>query len=155
MSEGHTVTITPSDAHLEVTLGGELLASSDNALRLEETGLPARYYLPKADVRMDLLEATTFHTTCPFKGEASYWSATIDGTRHEMRAGDRRFSPRGLVHAFSNPGDVPTRVLLVFSPAKIGPAYFREVADLLAAGGPPDLPKMRAVMEKHGLTLAI
>jgi quercetin dioxygenase-like cupin family protein len=74
---------------------------------------------------------------------------------HELRAGDRRFSPRGLVHAFSNPGDEPVRVLLTFSPAKIGPAYFREVGDLLAAGGPPDFAKVRAVMEKHGLVLAV
>ena len=73
MSAGHTVTITPSDAHVEVRLGGELLAATDKALRLDETGLPARYYIPKSDVRMDLLEATSFHTTCPFKGEASYW----------------------------------------------------------------------------------
>lgn len=83
MSQGHTVTISPADARVEVRLGGVVLASSDKALRLEETGLPARYYVPKSDVRMELLEATSFHTTCPFKGEASYWSATVDGTRHD------------------------------------------------------------------------
>ncbi len=83
MSEGHTVTITPSDAHVEVMLEGQVLASTDKALRLDETGLPPRYYLPKADIRMDLLEATTFSTTCPFKGEASYWSADIGGTSHD------------------------------------------------------------------------
>jgi uncharacterized protein (DUF427 family) len=83
MSAGHTVTITPSDAHVEVRLGGELFAATDKALRLEETGLPARYYIPKSDVRMDLLEATSFHTTCPFKGEASYWTAEVGGERHD------------------------------------------------------------------------
>jgi uncharacterized protein (DUF427 family) len=83
MSAGHTVTITPSDAHVEVRLGGEVLAATDHALRLEETGLPARYYIPKRDVRMDLLEATSFHTTCPFKGEASYWTAEVAGQRHD------------------------------------------------------------------------
>ena len=83
MSAGHTVTITTTDAHVEVRLDGELLAASDNALRLEETGLPPRYYIPKSDVRMDLLEATSFHTTCPFKGEASYWTADVGGTRHD------------------------------------------------------------------------
>lgn len=83
MSEGHTVSISPAAAHVEVRLGDNVLASSDSALRLEETGLPARYYLPKSDVRMDLLEATSFHTTCPFKGEASYWSLTLDGTKHD------------------------------------------------------------------------
>jgi uncharacterized protein (DUF427 family) len=94
MSEGHTVTIHPTDAHVEVRLGEHVIASSDRALRLEETGLPARYYLPKDDVRMDLLEPTTFHTTCPFKGEASYWSVMLDGTRHD-----------GIVWAYETPID--------------------------------------------------
>ena len=83
MSPGHTVTITPSDAQIEVRLDGELLAKSDRALRLDETGLPARYYLPKDDVRMDLLRPTSFHTTCPFKGEASYWSADVGAQTHD------------------------------------------------------------------------
>jgi uncharacterized protein (DUF427 family) len=92
MTAGHTVTITPSDAHVEVRLEGELLASSDHPLRLEETGLPARYYLPKGDVRMDLLRPTSFHTTCPFKGEASYWSADLGGRTHD-----------GIVWAYESP----------------------------------------------------
>src|SRR3954447_13751164 len=83
MSAGHTVTITPTDAHVEVRLGGELLASTDRALRLDETGLPARYYLPKDDVQMDRLQPTSFHTTCPFKGEASYWSVTVGDEIHD------------------------------------------------------------------------
>jgi uncharacterized protein (DUF427 family) len=92
MSSGHTVTISPSDAHVEVRLDGELLAQSDRALRLDETGLPARYYLPKDDVRMDLLRPTSFQTTCPFKGEASYWSADIRGQTHD-----------GIVWAYESP----------------------------------------------------
>ncbi len=92
MSSGHTVTISPTDAHVEVRLDGELLAKSDRALRLDETGLPARYYLPQDDVRMDLLRATSFHTTCPFKGEASYWSAEINGQTHD-----------GIVWAYESP----------------------------------------------------
>jgi uncharacterized protein (DUF427 family) len=83
MSAGHTVTITPSDAHVEVYLDGELLAKTDRALRLDETGLPARYYLPKDDVRMDRLRPTDFHTTCPFKGEASYWSVDAGGRSYD------------------------------------------------------------------------
>ncbi|HET9731201.1 MAG TPA: DUF427 domain-containing protein [Acidimicrobiales bacterium] len=83
MSAGHTIKVVPSDAHVEVRLGASLLASTDHAMRLEETGLPPRYYLPRTDVRMDLLRATSFHTTCPFKGEASYWSAEVDGQAHE------------------------------------------------------------------------
>lgn len=83
MTAGHTVTISPSHAHVEVRIDGELLATTRSALLLDETGLPARYYVPRDDVRMDLLRPTSFHTTCPFKGEASYWSADIGGQTHD------------------------------------------------------------------------
>jgi uncharacterized protein (DUF427 family) len=83
MNPGHTITIRPRDAHVEVRVDGELLAASDRPMVLDETGLPPRYYLPRDDVRMDLLRSTTFHTTCPFKGEASYWSADIGGRTHD------------------------------------------------------------------------
>lgn len=72
----------------------------------------------------------------------------------ELNAGDHCFSPRGSTHHFSNPADVPARALVVFSPGKIGPAYFREVAEVLGAGGPPDLTALKAVMKRHGLELA-
>ena len=83
MSSGHTITISPSDARVEVRLEGELLAATDHPVLLDETGLPTRYYLPREDVRMELLRPTSFHTTCPFKGEASYWSIDIDGRTHD------------------------------------------------------------------------
>lgn len=83
MKSGHTITITPGESHVEVRVDGELLAVSDRPVLLDETGLPTRYYLPREDVRMELLRPTTFHTTCPFKGEASYWSVDIDGRTHD------------------------------------------------------------------------
>ena len=83
MSAGHTVTTRPSTAHVEVRVDGELVASPDRALELDEPGLPPRYYLPREDVRMELLTRTELHTTCPFKGEASYWSIEVDGVRHD------------------------------------------------------------------------
>jgi uncharacterized protein (DUF427 family) len=109
MSAGHTVTISPSGAHVEVRLDGELLAQSDRALRLDETGLPARYYLPKDDVRMDLLRPTSFQTTCPFKGEASYWSADISGQTHD-----------GIVWAYESPIPAAAQIagLLSFYPTR-------------------------------------
>lgn len=94
MTAGHTVSIHPSDAHVEVRLGDEVLASTDRPLLLDETGLPTRYYLPRDDVRMDLLQPTTFHTTCPFKGEASYWSAQVGGESHD-----------GIVWSYETPLD--------------------------------------------------
>ncbi|HXL18345.1 MAG TPA: DUF427 domain-containing protein [Streptosporangiaceae bacterium] len=77
MASGHQITITPSDLHIEVSIGGEKLAESDRAVLLDETGLPTRYYFPPEDVRTELLRATSQETTCPFKGQASYWSVAV------------------------------------------------------------------------------
>lgn len=83
MATAHKITIVPADAHVEVRLGGEIVAESDRAIRLDETGLPARYYLPTDDVRTELLEPTAHRSTCPFKGEASYWSVRIGDDVYE------------------------------------------------------------------------
>lgn len=83
MTPGHTITITPTDLHVEVHVDGEKVAESDRSMRLDETGLPPRYYLPPADVRTDLLRATSFSTTCPFKGQASYWTLEVAGAVHD------------------------------------------------------------------------
>lgn len=47
-------------------------------MRLQETGYGPVYYFPRADVRMDLLHRTTYHSHCPFRGNASYWSLAVD-----------------------------------------------------------------------------
>ena len=83
MASGHTITITPAELHVEVSLGGQKLAESDRPILLDETGLPTRYYLPREDVRTDLLRPTDTATHCPFKGDASYWSAQVGGETYE------------------------------------------------------------------------
>ena len=83
MTSGHTVTITPSDLHVEVRVDGELVAETDHPVLLDETGLPTRYYLPREDVRMDLFRPTTFTTKCPFKGDASYWTLELGDAVHD------------------------------------------------------------------------
>jgi uncharacterized protein (DUF427 family) len=83
MTKGHRITITPSDVHVEVHVSGEKVADSDRPVLLGETGLPTRYYLPREHVRTDLLTPTNRETTCPFKGEASYWSLEVGDDLHE------------------------------------------------------------------------
>jgi uncharacterized protein (DUF427 family) len=72
------VDILPGSRHIRIELGGLTIADTRNPHLLIETGLPTRYYIPKQDVRMELLEATKTTTRCPYKGEASYWSARMD-----------------------------------------------------------------------------
>jgi len=83
MARGHQITIMPAYARVEVSVGGEKVAESDRAVVLHETGLPARYYLPREDVRTDLLRPTARQTTCPFKGQASYWSVQVGDEIHD------------------------------------------------------------------------
>jgi uncharacterized protein (DUF427 family) len=66
-----------SSRHVRVELDGVVLADSRRPTVLFETGLRPRYYLPKVDVRTDLLEPTDTVTSCPYKGQARYWSARV------------------------------------------------------------------------------
>jgi hypothetical protein len=63
---------------------------------------------------------------------------------------------RGQIHGFSNQGEIDARFLAIATPGVFGPAYFREIAEVLAAsaGGPPNLPALAEVMRRHGLTPA-
>ena len=81
---------------------------------------------------------------------------TVDGEPHEVGRGEVLCIPRGAVHHFANTGDLDARALAIATPGIFGPAYFREVAEILdaAAGGPPDLAAIAAVMRRHGLTPA-
>jgi uncharacterized protein (DUF427 family) len=71
-----------SSRHVVVNIDGVEVANSHGPVILFETGLPARYYLPKTDVRMDLLTPTDTTTECPYKGTAEYWSVDVEGTEH-------------------------------------------------------------------------
>jgi uncharacterized protein (DUF427 family) len=70
----HRVDVLHSSRHVRVEIDGETVAETHRPSLLFETGLPVRYYIPKQDVRLDLLVASDRHTSCPYKGIASYWS---------------------------------------------------------------------------------
>lgn len=68
----------PTSRRIQVRLGHLVIADSTRAYRVLETSHPPVYYLPPADVRMDLLEATSRKTYCEFKGQASYWTLRVN-----------------------------------------------------------------------------
>jgi uncharacterized protein (DUF427 family) len=75
----HRVDVLHSSRHVRVSLGGVVIAESTSPRLLFETNLPTRYYLPKLDVRMDLLTPTPTSSACPYKGSAEYWTVSVDG----------------------------------------------------------------------------
>lgn len=75
----HRVDVMRSSRHVRIEIDGQTVADSHRPSILFETGHPLRYYIPQADVRMELLQPSQTHTSCPYKGDASYWSAVING----------------------------------------------------------------------------
>jgi uncharacterized protein (DUF427 family) len=71
------IDILPTSRHVRVTLGDTVLAESTAAHALFETGLSPRWYVPRVDVRMDLLIRSDTVTHCPYKGRAEHLTARI------------------------------------------------------------------------------
>jgi quercetin dioxygenase-like cupin family protein len=89
-------------------------------------------------------------------GLAGVLTWTIEGSATDVGPGEAVCIPRGAVHHFDNTGEVDARALAIVTPGVLGPDYFRELAAIVegAAGGPPDLAAIAAVMRRHGLTPA-
>jgi uncharacterized protein (DUF427 family) len=73
----HKVEEKPMNGRVVVEVGAARIADSGDVVRVDEDGNPARYYFPRSDVKMDLLERSTTTTQCPFKGTASYFSLKL------------------------------------------------------------------------------
>lgn len=84
-------------------------------------------------------------------GLAGVMTFTIDGKAVDVAAGETCFIPRGAAHGFNNLQQEDAKALAVITPALLGPIYFKEVAQILNTGGPPDVEKLKLVMAKHGL----
>ncbi|XAS66689.1 DUF427 domain-containing protein [Micrococcaceae bacterium Sec5.7] len=93
------VDIRASLQRVEVMLDGVKLADTRGAQVLYETLLPVRYYIPPADVRLDLMEESSKRTVCPYKGEARYWSYPGSATGENIAwAYDSRFVDAAQIH---------------------------------------------------------
>ena len=82
----HPISIGATDKRVTVTFDGETIAETRAALVLDEAALPPVYYLPRGDVRMDVLERTDRRTHCPYKGDAAHFSVAVGGRRAENAA---------------------------------------------------------------------
>lgn len=79
----HTrIDVLASSRHVVVRAEDVVVADSPRPHVLFETGLPPRYYLPRTDVRTDLLRPSDTETRCPYKGTAGYWDLVVDDVEH-------------------------------------------------------------------------
>ncbi len=76
----HPITVTPTEGTVTVRVGGQVIAETSRALTLQEASYPAAQYVPLADVDPAVLQPSEHTTYCPFKGDASYYSLTVEGT---------------------------------------------------------------------------
>ena len=79
----HPITIEPNGTRVIVRAGGVVVADSKAALTLREATYPAVQYIPREDVDMSLLRQTDHKTYCPYKGDCSYYSIPIGGSKSE------------------------------------------------------------------------
>ena len=122
-------------------------ADSNGSASVFECDVPASARMP-APHSHDGFEETIYGLT-----GTTTW--TIDGETLEVAPGEAVCVRRGQVHGFENQGEVDATFLAVATPGVFGPAYFREIAAVLAAGpagGPPDVAAIVEVMRRHGLT---
>ena len=79
----HPISITSSENKVRVTVGDYVVAESSHALLLQEKGYPPVYYVPREDANMSLLVRTTHYSYCPYKGDCTYYSLPVGGSKSE------------------------------------------------------------------------
>jgi len=110
----HRVDVMRSSRHVRVEMLGETIADTGRPSLLFETGLPTRYYIPRRDVRMDMLAPSSTMTQCPYKGRATYFG---------VRVGNRL--ARDLVWTYQFPIPECTKIenLLCFYDERVDAVY--------------------------------
>ena len=138
-----TIRIGPLEVRFLVT--GE---NSTGSIAVFELTVPAAERLAAPAHSHDRYEETIY-------GLSGVLTWTVDGKQIDVGPGEALCIPRGAVHRFDNNGGQDVRTLCVITPAAIGPQYFRETAEVINTGGPPDRAKLVAIMLRHGLTPAL
>lgn len=111
------------EERIVVRVEGVTLVDTTSAWRVLETSHPPTYYLPRADVRMEYLEAAGGGSFCEWKGTAEYWT---------VRIGDRSLPRVG----WSYPSPTPH-----FAAIRDHLAFYADPMDEITVGGRPVTPQ--------------
>ncbi len=115
----HRIDIRHSSRQVRVVIAGETMAETRHPVLLFETGLPARYYIPKPDVRLDLLVPSDKETWCAYKGKASHFS---------FQVGDQIVKDIAWSYPFPNPEYGKIQNLICFYNERLDEFLVDEVA---------------------------
>ena len=149
-----TTSVNPSEETIKIgPLGIRFLLTTDDSngsASVFEVLVPAGQKLAAPAHKYDAYEEVLY-------GIEGVLTWTVDGKPIEVGPGQALCIPRGAVHRFDNLGSEDAKQLALITPAIMGPAYFREAAEVInaAAGGPPDRAKMVDVFRRHGMTVAV
>jgi len=77
----HPITIEANQLRVVVSLAGQVIADTRDALILREARYPAVLYVPRKDAQMSLLQRSQHSTYCPYKGDCSYFSIPTGGEK--------------------------------------------------------------------------
>jgi hypothetical protein len=107
-AKAHPISIERSSNRVRVHCNGRVVADSRSALTLREASLRPVQYIPREDVDMTMLERTSHRTHCPFKGDASYYTLSLDGRWRKTRPGPTRIPILGLRPSRTTSPSIPS-----------------------------------------------
>lgn len=109
--------LEPVSKRLRVVFGGETVADTTRGYRVLETSHPPVYYFPKDDVRTEFLQRETGCSVCEWKGEAGYWTLTVNGQKSANAAWS---------YEHPKPVFAPICGYLAFYPGRVDECYVDE-----------------------------
>lgn len=68
------IKIHPAQGTYSVRAAGAVLGESSDVLELVEGDMTPVLYVPRGDLAMDFFDRTEMTSTCPYKGEAVYYT---------------------------------------------------------------------------------
>lgn len=122
-------------------------ADTKGSLTLFEFAVPAGAKVPVPHYHKDFDEI--------IYGLEGAMNFTLDGKTVQIGPGESLFIPRGAVHGFDNQSTANAKALAMITPGLLTSEFFKELAAIPSAGGPPDLAAIKAIMLKHGLVPVI
>lgn len=70
---------------------GQVLAESEDLVQVE-----GNYYFPKESINKHYFKESSTHTTCPWKGIASYYTLEVDGKENKIKMQPGTTRPRKM-----------------------------------------------------------